>query len=156
MQAAADKVWTQPAPYWQSCLQGCRMCSSCMHMSWMQVVGPGDVVAAVPASGQLRLGPGLVAHEDGTVRSLKSGLLRQAPKSGQLWLEGKQRRCGLKALHVSLALQLCFTSQSHHCPVWSVDQQIRSGGGRCCCRVHTRPTCRGKDHGKAAVDVASR
>lgn len=52
---------------------------------------PGDVVQAVPATGQLRLGPGLITH-GGNVVANRSGVMRQG-KGGQLWLEGRQKRC---------------------------------------------------------------
>ena len=56
-----------------------------------QVVGPGDVLQNVPETGTLRLGPGLTTH-DGTVVAMKAGVLHQQPKTGQLWLQGKQKR----------------------------------------------------------------
>eukprot|EP00798_Chlamydomonas_sp_ICE-L_P014322 gene14322-20307_t len=55
------------------------------------VVGPGDVVMSIPEHGTLRLGPGL-STQDGEVCSTKSGILKQHPKSGQLSLEGRQKR----------------------------------------------------------------
>eukprot|EP00955_Chlamydomonas_euryale_P041931 352170-Chlamydomonas_euryale.AAC.3 len=79
-----------------------------------QVVGPGDVICSVPSSGVLRLGPGLVTrhgsdgHQSGSaggargnadadsdgaaVLAIKSGVLRQQARSGQLWLDSRTRR----------------------------------------------------------------
>lgn len=51
---------------------------------------PGETVLRIPESGQLRLGPGLV-NQDEHIVALKSGVLRQT-KSGQTWLEGRQKR----------------------------------------------------------------
>ena len=56
-----------------------------------QVCGPGDILQDVPSTGTLRLGPGLTTH-DGAVTCIKAGMLQQQPKTGQLWLHGKQRR----------------------------------------------------------------
>ncbi|EFJ47493.1 hypothetical protein VOLCADRAFT_61387, partial [Volvox carteri f. nagariensis] len=55
-----------------------------------QVVGPGDKILEVPSQGTLRLSAGLTTHE-GAVVSTKGGILK-ATRTGQLYLEGRQKR----------------------------------------------------------------
>ncbi|PNH00208.1 putative exosome complex component rrp40, partial [Tetrabaena socialis] len=55
-----------------------------------KVVGPGDKLLEVPAQGTLRLSAGLTTHE-GSVISTKGGILK-ATRTGQLYLEGRQKR----------------------------------------------------------------
>ena len=58
-------------------------------------MGPGDILQDIPDTGQIRLGPGLTTH-DGTVVCNRAGTLQQHSKTGQLWLHGKQKRCGIQ------------------------------------------------------------
>ncbi len=56
----------------------------------MQVVGPGDILGALPDTGTVRAGPGLSA-QNGKLTTSKAGVLRKT-KAGKLWVEGRQRR----------------------------------------------------------------
>mmetsp|Transcript_17071 Transcript_17071/g.29224 ORF Transcript_17071/g.29224 Transcript_17071/m.29224 type:complete len:236 (+) Transcript_17071:172-879(+) len=56
-----------------------------------KVVAPCEAVLQVPDSGQLRLGPGLLA-QDGHVFATRCGVLKQSKTGQQLWLEGRQKR----------------------------------------------------------------
>ncbi|GFR41490.1 hypothetical protein Agub_g2181 [Astrephomene gubernaculifera] len=55
-----------------------------------KVVGPGDKVLDIPSQGTLRLSAGLTTHEGGVV-STKGGILKST-RTGQLYLEGRQKR----------------------------------------------------------------
>ncbi|KAL3134986.1 hypothetical protein ABBQ32_007940 [Trebouxia sp. C0010 RCD-2024] len=55
-----------------------------------EVVFPGQSVCKLPDSGQLRVGPGLEAHNN-ALCTTKSGILRKT-KVGKLWVEGRQKR----------------------------------------------------------------
>eukprot|EP00884_Botryococcus_braunii_P002487 jgi/Botrbrau1/12239/Bobra.0361s0005.3 len=55
-----------------------------------EVVGPGDILGALPDTGTVRAGPGLSA-QNGKLTTSKAGVLRKT-KAGKLWVEGRQRR----------------------------------------------------------------
>lgn len=53
-------------------------------------VGPGDVIATLPTSGEVRISVGL-RLEGGYVVSNRSGVLHQM-KGGKVWVEGRQKK----------------------------------------------------------------
>ncbi len=58
--------------------------------TFLQVVAPGDVVAALPEQGKVKVGAGLYA-EGNSLHTSKAGVLRQT-KARKLWVEGRQKR----------------------------------------------------------------
>ena len=73
-------------------------------------VSPGDLIAELPAQGQIKTGAGIVA--DGShLQTLRAGVLRET-KSGKLWVEGRQKRCGASPL---LA---CCCMPDPSCALW--------------------------------------
>lgn len=64
-------------------------------LSFLQVVGPGDIVAVLPQQGKIKVGAGLYA-EEGKLHTTKAGLFRQT-KAGKIWTEGCQKRSLLTA-----------------------------------------------------------
>ena len=57
----------------------------------LQGVCPGDVLCTLPDTGVVRIGGG-VAQEGGRLVAVKPGRLQQAPKTGKVWVESRQRR----------------------------------------------------------------
>ena len=56
-----------------------------------QCVCPGDAVLALPETGVVRIGGGL-QQEGAVLVASKAGVVRQAPRTGKLWVEPRQKR----------------------------------------------------------------
>ncbi|PSC74316.1 exosome complex component rrp40 [Micractinium conductrix] len=54
-------------------------------------VCPGDAVLALPETGVVRIGGGL-QQEGAVLVASKAGVVRQAPRTGKLWVEPRQKR----------------------------------------------------------------
>ena len=74
-----------------------RVRSSRLRSTWQQVAAPGDFVADLPPSGQVRIGSGVQAAETSLLSS-KAGLVR-CTRAGKLWIDARQKRCCFSNAH---------------------------------------------------------
>jgi len=56
----------------------------------LQVIGPGDPIAALPDNGEVRVGAGVIAEEK-FLRTVRAGVPRQT-RNGKIWTEGRSKR----------------------------------------------------------------
>ena len=77
-----------------------------MILPALQVVSPGDILAQLPAQGEVKIGAGIRANGP-HLQTLRAGILRHT-KSGKLWVEGRQKRCAASGARVFMP-----TQQSH-------------------------------------------
>ncbi len=113
------------------------------HCSCAQVAVPGEAIQAVPVTGQLVLGAGLVAQND-EVFATRAGVVQQA--NNRVWLEARTKRYARVSRHrhrESGQWRRCpMRKDADPAPPW-VLTQVHPSPGRCCGRHNYRQIWRG-------------